>query len=115
MRSPRLAKLCDSIELAVKNCCKDKISVSFSGGIDSTLVAFLAQRYSDVELIAVGIPDSHDLEAARSAPELIDMELKVIEVEPQDMVTEGMEIQKCLNLSSMEVEFMLPLWIASKN
>ena len=53
MGSPRLAKLCDSIELSVKNNCKDKISVSFSGGIDSTLIAFLAREYCDVELIAV--------------------------------------------------------------
>ena len=115
MGSPRLAKLCDSIELSVKDSCKDRISVSFSGGIDSTLIAFLAQKYCDVELIAVGIPDAHDLEAARSASELIGMELKVIEVEPKDMIAEGMEMQKCLNLSSMEVEFMLPFWIAAKN
>ena len=99
MGSPRLAKLCDSIELSVKDSCKDKISVSFSGGIDSTLIAFLAQKHCDVELIAVGIPDAHDLKAARSASELIDMELKVIEVEPKDMIAEGMEMQKCLNLS----------------
>ena len=79
------------------------------------MIAFLAQKYCDVELIAVGIPDAHDLKAARSASELIDMELKVIEVEPKDMITEGMEMQKCLNLSSMEVEFMLPFWIAAKN
>ncbi|MEC8996846.1 MAG: asparagine synthase C-terminal domain-containing protein, partial [Candidatus Thermoplasmatota archaeon] len=115
MRSPRLAKLCDSIELSVKNSCKDKISISFSGGIDSTLIAFLAKKYCDVELIAVGIPDAHDLEAARSASELIDIGLKVIEVEPKDMITEAMEMQKCLNLSSIEVEFMLPFWIAAKN
>ena len=79
------------------------------------MIAFLAQKYCDVELIAVGIPDAHDLKAARSASELIDMELKVIEVEPKDMITEGMEMQKCLNLSSIEVEFMLPFWIAAKN
>ena len=79
------------------------------------MIAFLAQKHCDVELIAVGIPDAHDLKAARSASELIDMELKVIEVEPKDMITEGMEMQKCLNLSSIEVEFMLPFWIAAKN
>jgi len=79
------------------------------------LIAFLAQKHCDVELIAVGIPDAHDLKAARSASELIDMELKVIEVEPKDMITEGMEMQKCLNLSSIEIEFMLPFWIAAKN
>ena len=115
MGDQRLTKLCDSIELSLKNSCKDKISLAFSGGIDSTLIAFLARKYCDVELIAVGVPDAHDINAARSASKLIDMELKVIEVEPNDMITEGMEMQRCLNLSSIEVEFMLPFWIAAKN
>ena len=115
MGDQRLTKLCDSIELSLKNSCKDKISLSFSGGIDSTLIAFLARKYCDVELIAVGVPNAHDINAARSASKLIDMELKVIEVEPNDMITEGMEMQRCLNLSSIEVEFMLPFWIAAKN
>ena len=115
MGDQRLTKLCDSIELSLKNSCKDKISISFSGGIDSTLIAFLARKYCDVELIAVGVPNAHDINAARSASKLIDMELKIIEVEPNDMITEGMEMQRCLNLSSIEVEFMLPFWIAAKN
>ena len=59
MGDQRLTKLCDSIELSLKNSCKDKISISFSGGIDSTLIAFLARKYCDVELIAVGI--GHDV------------------------------------------------------
>ena len=115
MASQRLIRLCEAIESSVRKSCKDKVSISFSGGIDSALVALLAQKYCDVELIAVGIPNAHDLEAAKSASKLIDMELKVIEVEPKDMIAEGMEMQKCLNLSSMEVEFMLPFWIAAKN
>ncbi|MEC8875192.1 MAG: KEOPS complex subunit Pcc1 [Candidatus Thermoplasmatota archaeon] len=115
MASQRLIGLCEAIESSVRKSCKDKVSISFSGGIDSALVALLAQKYCDVELIAVGIPNAHDLEAAKSASKLIDMELKTIEVEPGDMVAEGLEIQKCLNLSPIEIEFMLPFWIVAKN
>lgn len=115
MEDKRLKILCNTIDLTVKESCNTSITVSFSGGIDSTLVAFLAKKYSDVELIAVGTPESHDLEAAKTAAEMIGMELTVIEIEQNEMVSEGFKMQKEINLKAIEVEFMLPFWIAAKN
>ena len=115
MEDRRLEILSDSIDTAVKQACNEDITVSFSGGIDSTLVAFLAKKYSNVELIAVGTPKSYDLEAAKTAAEMIEMALKVIELEPKQMVAEGLDMQNKLELKAIEIEFMLPFWIAAKN
>jgi asparagine synthase (glutamine-hydrolysing) len=115
MKYTRLEILSNAIDIAVKNSCNKAVTVSFSGGIDSTLVAFLAKKYSDVELIAVGTPKSHDLEAAKTAAEMIEMDLTIIEIEPKEMVIEGFNMQKEINLKAIEVEFMLPFWIAAKN
>ena len=54
----------NALEKAVRRDCSSNVTVSFSGGIDSTLVAYLAKKHTDVELIAVGIENSHDIEAA---------------------------------------------------
>ncbi len=115
MNDSRLETLYKSLDHKIKNECKGPITIAFSGGIDSTLVAFIAQKYCDVELIAVGIPNSHDLEAARTAAKLIGMEVRIIEVDENEMVSEGIEMQKQVDLSGIEVEFMLPFWIAAKN
>ncbi|MDE0741300.1 MAG: KEOPS complex subunit Pcc1 [Candidatus Poseidoniia archaeon] len=115
MKYTRLEILSNAIDIAVKDSCNKAITVAFSGGIDSTLVAFLAKKYSDVELIAVGTPKSHDLEAAKTAAEMIEMDLTIIEIEPKEMVIEGFNMQKEINLKAIEVEFMLPFWIAAKN
>ena len=115
MKKNRLERLCEAIETSVEKSCKESVTVAFSGGIDSSLVAFLARKFTDVELIAVGTPNSYDLDAAISAAKLMDMKLRTIVVEPSKMVLEGINMQKELKLRPIEVEFMLPFWIAAKN
>ena len=115
MDDARLETLYNSLNQAIKNECNEAITVAFSGGIDSTLVAFIANKYCNVELIAVGVPGSHDLEAAKSAAKLIGMNIKIIEVNENEMVDEGLEMQEKIDLSGIEIEFMLPFWIAAKN
>jgi asparagine synthase (glutamine-hydrolysing) len=115
MKKNRLERLCEAIETSVEESCKEPVTVAFSGGIDSSLVAFLANKFTDVELIAVGTPNSYDLEAAVSAAKMIDMKLRTIIIEPSEMVLEGFNMQKELKLSPIEIEFMLPFWIATKN
>ena len=105
----------NALEKAVRRDCSSNVTVSFSGGIDSTLVAYLAKKHTDVELIAVGIEDSHDIEAAKSAAKLIDSDLSIITMNGDDILTEAAVLQKKLNLTQFEVGFMLPFWMAAKN
>ncbi len=105
----------NALEKAVRRDCSSNVTVSFSGGIDSTLVAYLAKKHTDVELIAVGIEDSHDIEAAKSAAKLIDSDLSIITMNGDDMLTEAAVLQKKLNLTQFEVGFMLPFWMVAKN
>ena len=47
MSDENLTLISLELEKSVKNDCVKDITVAFSGGIDSTLVAFLAKKYSD--------------------------------------------------------------------
>ena len=65
------------IKEAVRSCMaeRDHIGVAFSGGIDSSLVAAIAASIDpDIELYAVGMHGSHDLNHAEKAAALLRME-----------------------------------------
>ena len=115
MSKDKLSEIGQAIEKAVRNDCEKNITVSFSGGIDSALVAFLASKYTNVELIAVGVKDSHDIDAAKSAAKIINLDLTVKELNDEELISEAAILQKKLKLTQFEVGFMLPFWVAAKN
>ena len=114
MSKDKLSEIGQAIEKAVRNDCEKNITVSFSGGIDSALVAFLASKYTNVELIAVGVKDSHDIDAAKSAAKIINLDLTVKELNDEELISEAAILQKKLKLTQFEVGFMLPFGLLLK-
>ncbi len=58
---------------AIEACAAgtERLSVLFSGGLDSSLIAWMLRSVPDVRLVTVGTPGSADLAAARGAAELL--------------------------------------------
>jgi len=75
-RDTAVERVRHAVETSVDAVETDGLAVAFSGGVDSAL---LGTRL-DAPLYVAGFPDSHDLEAARSAAELLDRELRVVEL-----------------------------------
>jgi len=78
------------IKDAVQSCMAERgrIGVAFSGGIDSSLVAAIAASIDpDIELYAVGMHGSHDINHAEKAAALLGMEdrLRICECTEADI------------------------------
>ncbi len=112
-RELALARLANAVETAahdVQQTDRD-IAVAFSGGVDSALVAELL----DAPLYVVGFPESHDVEAARTAAAAMGRELTVVELEPADLEQAVPEVVEAIGrTNAMDVQIALPLYLVGQ-
>lgn len=60
-----------------KNLPKERFGILFSGGVDSTLIAFICKKLKkDFTCYSVGLKDSEDLTAAKKAAKTLGLKLK---------------------------------------
>ncbi|QLK25976.1 asparagine synthetase B [Natrinema zhouii] len=108
-----LEALTEAIETAtasVRRTDRD-IAVAFSGGVDSALVAELL----DAPLYVVGFPDSHDVEAARTAADAMGRELTVVDLEPADLERAVPAVARATGrTNAMDVQIALPLYLVGE-
>ncbi|WP_424019943.1 asparagine synthase C-terminal domain-containing protein [Halorientalis pallida] len=87
------------------------LAVAFSGGVDS---AILAARL-DAPLYVAGFPDSHDVEAARSAAAAMDRDLTVVELTHDDLERAVPELVAATGrTNAMDVQIALPLYLVAE-
>ncbi len=86
-------------------------AIAFSGGLDS---AILAARL-DAPLYTVGFPDSHDIEAARTAAALLDRDLTVVTLDRERLERALPEVVAATGrTNAMDVQIALPLYVLAE-
>jgi asparagine synthase (glutamine-hydrolysing) len=89
----------------------DGLAVAFSGGLDS---AFVAARL-DAPVYTVGLPDSHDIAAARSGATLMGRDLTVHTITPEDIEAAIPEVVTATGrTNAMDVQIALPLYLLAR-
>ncbi len=98
----------DAIEVTLSSVDTDGLAVAFSGGVDSALLGAIL----DVPLYTVGFPESHDIEAARSAASLLDADLRVLELDHATLEAAVPEVASVIGrTNAMDVQIALPLYL----
>ncbi|EMA16065.1 asparagine synthase C-terminal domain-containing protein [Haloarcula amylolytica] len=99
------------VETSIDAVDTDSLAIAFSGGVDSAL---LAARL-DAPLYVAGFPDSHDVEAARSAADLLGTEVRVVELTHDAIERAVPEIAHATGrTNAMAVQIALPLYLAAE-
>jgi asparagine synthase (glutamine-hydrolysing) len=101
----------DALDRTLAGVDRSGLAVAFSGGVDSALLAAAL----DVGLYTVGFPESHDIEAARSAAELLDAELTVLELDHETLEAAVPRVARAIGrTNAMDVQIALPLFLLAE-
>ena len=110
-RERAVQRVCEAVEASVDAVDTEGLAIAFSGGVDSAL---LAARL-DAPLYVAGFPDSHDVDAARSAADLLDRELRVVELTHDAIERAVPEIAAATGRTdAMSIQIALPLSLCAR-
>jgi asparagine synthase (glutamine-hydrolysing) len=110
-RETAVERVRTAVETSVDAVGTDGLAIAFSGGVDSAL---LAARL-DAPLYVAGFPESHDVEAARTAADLLDRELTVVELTHEAIERAVPEIVAATGrTNAMAVQIALPLYLTAE-
>lgn len=109
-----IPELADLLKDSVLSTLEDRVSVSFSGGIDSTLIASVARKSADVELYTVGMTGAKDVLCADEVAKTLDLPLNHINMNENDILE---TFDKCYQLvpsNLLKVELLVPVYRAAQ-
>ena len=91
-----------------------RVSVAFSGGLDSSIIAFVAKKYTSVALVSVFVEGSADQDVAKKSAEKIDIPLLQAKVEREEIKETVRGIYLPYQPSTMDIALYSIYNIASK-
>lgn len=104
-----------------KKCKGRRVAIPFSGGVDSSLVAFLAKPFAaEVQLYVVGVGKSApDIDAANRAADFMGLPIKNIILSEKDVEGAAEEVGNIIKSASgfpsiLQISFELPLYFAAR-
>lgn len=104
-----ILELSELLGCAVQESLEERVAVSFSGGIDSTIIATIAKRHADVELFSAGVEGSPDLEYAEQAASKLGLPLSKIIIDEQAAMESYARVYGQLPLDFLKVEILVPV------
>lgn len=100
---------------AVRIRTAKKVGVLFSGGLDSSLIALLASKYSKVVLYTAGTEDSKDVEWARKVSDELRLELREYIFTREEVEREIKNVMFAIEEPNpMNLAIAIPLYFATK-
>ncbi len=89
-----------------------RITLAFSGGLDSSVVGALAREHAQISALTVGYPNSQDLATASEAARLLGFGWRPVRLTDEVLRREAVALLEAFpRLDAMTLSFELPLWI----
>ena len=101
----KIARACENLTDG-----RGRVAVAFSGGLDSSLVAALCKRVTDVSLYVAGKPGCHDIRAAVEAAEALSLPLTTIEIKSSSLRDVAKRVESAIKTPApIEIAVAVPM------
>ncbi len=106
--------LSELISRAVEQALEDKVAVSFSGGLDSTVIAAIAKKHAQVELFTAGVEGSEDLHYSEKAASLLFLPLERVLIDEAKAMAAYGKCHSLLPMDFLKLEILVPVYVAAQ-
>ncbi|MFH1520998.1 MAG: asparagine synthase C-terminal domain-containing protein [Candidatus Micrarchaeota archaeon] len=107
-------ELKELLSRAVEESLEDKVAISFSGGLDSTIIAAIAKKHSQVELFTAGVKNSSDMEYSERIAKEWNIQLIPVIINEQNAIKNYGNCSKLLQLDFLRLEIMVPVYAVAE-
>ena len=104
---PELSKL---LVTAFEKTLEERVAVAFSGGIDSSLIAFVAKQHCETELFTCGTEKSEDVQYADQAAKLLALPLYKSVIGEQEVLDIYEKCYRIVPNDLLKVELLVPVY-----
>lgn len=109
-----IPELADLLRNSVLETLEDRVSVSFSGGIDSTLIASIARNAADIELYTVGMAGAKDVLCADEVSQMLELPIEHITMDEKDILDTFDKCYQIVPNNLLKVELLVPVYKAAQ-
>ncbi len=106
--------LSELISRAVEQTLEDKIAIAFSGGLDSSVIATIAKKHSQVELFVAGAEGCDDMEAAEKVAQELNLPLHKIPLDEREIMDAYAKCYSMLKFDLMKIEILVPVYCVAQ-
>lgn len=109
-----ILRLSELISRAVEQTLEDKVAISFSGGLDSTVIAAVAKKHVEVELFTAGTVGSEDMEYAEKVSSEMGLALQKISIDEDNAIEIYGKIHSILPMDFLKLEILVPVYCVAR-
>ncbi len=109
-----LVELAKALEDGIQQALEDRPGVAFSGGLDSTIIAHVAKKYSSPELFIAGMERCEDFQYAEVLAEKMGLPLHKRTLSPHEVLEYYRASYSIFPGEFLKVELLVPLCAAGE-
>jgi asparagine synthase (glutamine-hydrolysing) len=105
-----IPELANMLKKSTEECLEEHVAIAFSGGLDSSLIAHVANQSSEVDLFTCGVKGSEDLQYAEQVAALLHRPLFAHEFSNEEILQ---LYEKCFAIvpsDLLKVELLVPVY-----